>query len=100
MHERSVDSLEEGAKFSAARTKQLLRKMDINLVPFLALLYLYVVTFCVPNLAHRRLRLRSLSFLDRTNIGNARLAGLEIDLKMKGLDYNVRPSTSLPDFEL
>lgn len=33
-----------------------------------------------------------LSFLDRTNIGNARLAGLEADLGMKGLDYNVRPS--------
>ena len=33
-----------------------------------------------------------LSFLDRTNIGNARLAGLETDLKMKGLDYNVSVS--------
>jgi len=31
----------------------------------------------------------SLSFLDRTNIGNARLVGIEKDLKMKGLDYNV-----------
>lgn len=30
-----------------------------------------------------------LSFLDRTNIGNARLAGLERDLNMEGLDYNV-----------
>lgn len=25
---------------------------------------------------------------DRTNIGNARLAGLEADLGMSGLDYN------------
>lgn len=30
-----------------------------------------------------------LSFLDRTNIGNARLANLEADLGMKGLNYNV-----------
>jgi hypothetical protein len=30
-----------------------------------------------------------LSFLDRTNIGNARLAGLEKDLGLKGLDYNI-----------
>jgi hypothetical protein len=30
-----------------------------------------------------------LSFLDRTNIGNARLAGLEASLGMKGLAYNV-----------
>ena len=35
-------------------------------------------------------RVYRLSFLDRTNIGNARLAGLEKDLGMKGLDYNVR----------
>jgi hypothetical protein len=33
-----------------------------------------------------------LSFLDRTNIGNARLAGLESDLNMSGLDYNVSPT--------
>lgn len=29
-----------------------------------------------------------LSFLDRTNIGNARLAGMEEDLGMVGTDYN------------
>lgn len=37
-----------------------------------------------------------MSFLDRSNIGNARLAGLEKDLGMKGLDYNVKPPTSIP----
>jgi hypothetical protein len=31
-----------------------------------------------------------MSFLDRSNIGNARLAGLEKDLNMYGLDYNVK----------
>lgn len=30
-----------------------------------------------------------MSFLDRTNIGNARLAGMEKDLGMVGSDYNV-----------
>jgi sugar phosphate permease len=30
-----------------------------------------------------------LSFLDRANIGNARLAGLEKDLHMRGHDYNI-----------
>jgi hypothetical protein len=29
------------------------------------------------------------SFLDRVNIGNARLQGLEADLNMKGSEYNV-----------
>lgn len=44
-------------------------KVDLWLIPWLCLLYL-------------------LSFLDRTNIGNARLAGLETDLGMFGHDYN------------
>lgn len=46
-----------------------MRKVDRWLVPWLCLLYL-------------------LSFLDRTNIDNARLAGLEADLGMNGNDYN------------
>ncbi|KAF8439207.1 major facilitator superfamily domain-containing protein [Terfezia claveryi] len=64
-------------RFDSTRTRALLRKLDLNLVPFLALLYL-------------------LSFLDRTNIGNARLAGLEKDLKMEGLDYNVALAVFFP----
>ncbi|KAF8660605.1 hypothetical protein AX16_001584 [Volvariella volvacea WC 439] len=73
---RSLESA-EGATFDAARTTQLLRKLDRNIVPFLSLLYL-------------------LSFLDRTNIGNARLAGLEADLGMSGLDYNVALAVFFP----
>jgi len=33
----------DGPNFSKERTAQLLRKMDWNIVPFLALLYLYAV---------------------------------------------------------
>ena len=44
-------------------------KVDRWLIPWLCLLYL-------------------LSFLDRTNIGNARIAGMEADLGMGGHDYN------------
>jgi hypothetical protein len=78
----------DGPKFSKERTAQLLRKMDWNIVPFLALLYLYVLYTIV--FFKKNLNIcPSLSFLDRSNIGNARLAGLEKDLKMKGLDYNV-----------
>lgn len=44
-------------------------KVDLWLIPWLSFLYL-------------------LSFLDRTNIGNARLAGLEDNLNMKSGDYN------------
>ncbi|KAF6745722.1 major facilitator superfamily domain-containing protein [Ephemerocybe angulata] len=75
---RSADSMEAGAKFTSGETKRLLRKMDWNIVPFLALLYL-------------------LSFLDRTNIGNARLDTLEKDLKMTGpLDYNIALAVFFP----
>ncbi|KAJ4119814.1 hypothetical protein NW765_015232 [Fusarium oxysporum] len=49
--------------------KKLMWKVDLALIPWLSFLYL-------------------LSFLDRTNIGNARLAGLEVDLKMVKGDYN------------
>jgi len=56
--------------FDDRTTKRLIRKIDWRIIPFLSLLYL-------------------LSFLDRTNIGNARLAGLEKDLVMSGLEYNV-----------
>ncbi|EMD93819.1 hypothetical protein COCC4DRAFT_180054 [Bipolaris maydis ATCC 48331] len=44
-------------------------KIDLYIIPTVALLYL----FC---------------FIDRANIGNARLAGLEKDLHLKGHDYN------------
>ncbi|KAK3175688.1 hypothetical protein K4F52_010071 [Lecanicillium sp. MT-2017a] len=56
------------ADYSPKETNKLLRKLDKTLLPFLALLYL-------------------LSFLDRSNIGNAKLAGLEKDLGMEGWDY-------------
>lgn len=45
--------------------KRLMWKVDLHLVPWLSFLYL-------------------LSFLDRANIGNARLAGMEADLSMSG----------------
>lgn len=45
-------------------------KVDLWLIPWLSLLYL-------------------LSFLDRTNIGNARLEGMEADLGMVTGDYNM-----------
>ncbi|KAK0188362.1 MFS general substrate transporter [Armillaria mellea] len=46
------------------------RKIDLNLIPVIALLYL-----C--------------SFLDRGNIGNARVAGMGVDLELTGLRYQL-----------
>lgn len=70
---------EESAGWDAASTRKLLRRIDLNLIPFLALLYL-------------------LSFLDRTNIGNARLDTLEKDLHLskEKLQYNDALSVFFP----
>lgn len=112
VHHSSTPSIESGyapGGYDSSRTKQLLRKMDRNVVPFLSLLYLWVSSSSLPLPPHlsdsichvdlrvysyadfccRRYSQNSLSFLDRSNIGNARLANLEEDLKMTGLDYNV-----------
>jgi hypothetical protein len=50
---------------SAINEKKLLRKIDLRVLPPLAALFL-------------------LAFLDRTNIGNARIQGMIKDLKMVG----------------
>lgn len=49
-------------------------KVDVRVVPMLALLYL---------IAH----------LDRANIGNAKIEGMEDDLGMSGTDYNIAVAT-------
>lgn len=66
---KDSSSLENAVHWDDKATAKLIRKIDWKLIPFLALLYL-------------------LSFLDRTNIGNARLDTLEADLGMTGLMYN------------
>jgi hypothetical protein len=55
--------------YTAAEELKVVRKCDLRVVLVLKLLYL-------------------LTFLDRINIGNARVQGLEHDLKMKGGQYN------------
>jgi hypothetical protein len=55
--------------FDPKAESRLRLKIDLYIIPTVALLYL----FC---------------FIDRANIGNARLAGLEKDLKLTGYDYN------------
>jgi hypothetical protein len=62
----------DGVDFSMVDEKKTLRKMDVRLIPMLALLYL-------------------LSFLDRGNIGNAKIQGLLVDLNLSadGSQYNI-----------
>ncbi|KAI0966574.1 retrograde regulation protein 2 [Xylaria arbuscula] len=53
-----------------AKTRRILRKVDYRLIPMLTLLYL-------------------LAFLDRGNIGNAKVAGMNKDLGLTGTQYNI-----------
>jgi sugar phosphate permease len=50
--------------------RKLLWKLDVKLIPWLSFLYL-------------------ISFLDRTNIGNAKIDGLQQDLRMTNSQYNL-----------
>ena len=56
--------------FPPEKRKKLIRKIDLRLVPVLALLYL-------------------ISHIDRANIGNAKIEGLTEDLNMDGIQYNI-----------
>ncbi|RBR04157.1 hypothetical protein FVER53590_13882 [Fusarium verticillioides] len=58
------------ATFDAEAEKKLRRKLDWYILPSVTILYL-------------------MCFVDRANIGNARLAGLEEDLGLAGYDYNI-----------
>ncbi|KAK2034842.1 major facilitator superfamily transporter [Colletotrichum zoysiae] len=57
----------------AAAEKKIVRKLDMHIIPLVMLLYLF-------------------SFLDRVNIGNARLYNLERDLDLQGNQFQVAVS--------
>jgi hypothetical protein len=56
--------------FDPKETKRILRKVDFRLIPTLAILYL-------------------LAFLDRSNIANAKVAGMNTELGLTGSQYNM-----------
>ncbi|KAH8822078.1 major facilitator superfamily domain-containing protein [Xylogone sp. PMI_703] len=60
----------ESPQFDLSLEKKVLMKTDLNLIPILFLLF-------------------PCAFVNRINIGNARIQGLEKDLNMKGQDYNL-----------
>jgi hypothetical protein len=67
------DDDEESGSIAAGTTDyeaKLVRKLDMHIVPIVMLLYLF-------------------SFLDRVNIGSARLYGMEEDLGLKGNQYQL-----------
>ncbi|OAA68715.1 Major facilitator superfamily domain, general substrate transporter [Niveomyces insectorum RCEF 264] len=63
-----ADATREVQEHTAIRERALLWKLDLRLLPAVGILYL-------------------LSFLDRSNVGNAKLEGLAADLNMTGNQY-------------
>jgi fucose permease len=59
-----------GTNIDPIAEKKLLRKCDLHVLPPLTILFL-------------------MAFLDRTNIGNAKIQGLTEDLHMQAQDYNI-----------
>jgi hypothetical protein len=59
----------DSEKLDPVLERKVLWRLDILLVPILCILYL-------------------LAFLDRSNIGNARIAGLQTDLNMSDTQYS------------
>lgn len=57
-------------QYDPKETRRLLRKIDYRLLPPLTVLYI-------------------LAFIDRSNIGNARVAGMNEDLGLTGPQYNM-----------
>ncbi|KAL2823556.1 major facilitator superfamily domain-containing protein [Aspergillus cavernicola] len=70
MHIDDVNAKPQPEPVDPKVERRVIRKCDLHVVPVLMVLYL-------------------LAFLDRINIGNARLQGLERDLGMTGNDYNL-----------
>lgn len=70
LDEHNLNSEGQDDDFSGIDEKKTLRKMDIRLIPALAVLYL-------------------LAFLDRGNIGNAKIQGLTKDLNLSDDGYNI-----------
>lgn len=68
-HEENLTVAEEDGG-NAAVDRKITRKIDLRLLPLLVLAY-------------------TMTFLDRVNIGNARLWNMEDDLGLKGYDFNI-----------
>ncbi|KAN0099567.1 MFS general substrate transporter [Hyaloscypha variabilis] len=68
-------------EFTKQEEAAIIRKVDFRLVPLLSILYL-------------------LAYIDRGNIGNAKIAGMETDLKLTGNRYNVALTTFFVPYAL
>lgn len=71
----AIADREKQPKYHDKETRRILRKVDFRLLPMLTLLYV-------------------LAFLDRGNIGNAKVAGMNKELHLTGSQYNIALTVS------
>ncbi|KAE8163308.1 major facilitator superfamily domain-containing protein [Aspergillus tamarii] len=69
-HEIENVNATETVSFTPEEEKALVRKIDLTLLPTIWIMYL-------------------LSYLDRTNIGNAKISGMEVDLNLTSNQYSI-----------
>ncbi|KAJ6051394.1 vitamin H transporter [Penicillium canescens] len=69
-HEIENVNITEGVSFTTEEERALVRKIDLTLLPTIWVMYL-------------------LSYLDRTNIGNAKISGMELDLNLTSNQYSI-----------
>lgn len=69
-HNQRTNRNLKNAEYDSHELKRIARKIDYRLLPMLTVLYI-------------------LSFIDRSNIGNAKVAGMNDELKLTGQQYNM-----------
>ncbi|GKZ96520.1 hypothetical protein AnigIFM59636_011035 [Aspergillus niger] len=69
-HEIEDVDATEVVSFTPEEEKALVKKIDMTLLPTVWVMYL-------------------LSYLDRTNIGNAKISGMEVDLNLTSNEYSI-----------
>lgn len=74
------------AEYDEAETRRIMRKIDYRLIPLLAVLYLYVNPLAP--LWNMLTAFDRLAYIDRSNLGNAKIAGMEEDLNLINMRYN------------
>ncbi|EWY80743.1 hypothetical protein FOYG_16671 [Fusarium oxysporum NRRL 32931] len=62
--------IEDAVQYDEAEARRILRKVDYRVVPLLTIMYL-------------------IAFIDRANIGNAKIAGMNGELELTGRQYNI-----------
>jgi hypothetical protein len=86
VHSIETGIADSGTGFTPEDSKRVLNKLDRRILPWMAGLFL-VCVWHVTN-SNWLKGYFQLSYLDRSNIGNARLDGLEKDLGLRGLQFN------------